>query len=144
MLVRSLLDTDLYKFTMMQVVLHHFPGAQVEYRFNCRNRNIDLRPYVDDIREEIAWLCTLRFRERELDYLRVAELYKRFKDRAIVAFGVGTNLTNDLGYTPLNIVIKLVRCNGQPVAKLSDSPEKNMCDDPAYLAYLRQVFEIKA
>ena len=390
MIITSLLDTDLYKFTMMQVVLHHFPGAQVEYRFNCRNRNIDLRPYIDDIREEIAWLCTLRFRERELDYLRsmrfiksdfvdflgifqlntkwitvtpapdkggsiditikgpwlhtilfeipvlaivnevyfratqpvpdyqegrkrlrakielirndaemagvriadygtrrrfsrtwqdevlqtlkerlrenmagtsnvmyaqrhnliplgtmaheylqacqalgprlrdsqtfgfemwakeyrgdlgialsdvygidaflrdydmyfcklfdgarhdsgdpvvwgerliehyrknrvdprtktlvfsdsldfprVAELYKRFKDRAIVAFGVGTNLTNDLGYTPLNIVIKLVRCNGQPVAKLSDSPEKNMCDDPAYLAYLRQVFEIK-
>jgi nicotinate phosphoribosyltransferase len=29
------------------------------------------------------------------------------------------------------------------VAKLSDSPEKNMCDDKAYLAYLRQVFEIK-
>ena len=78
-----------------------------------------------------------------LDFPRVAELYKRFKDRAIVAFGVGTNLTNDLGYSPLNIVIKLVKCNGQPVAKLSDSPEKNMCDDPAYLAYLRQVFEIK-
>ena len=33
--------------------------------------------------------------------------------------------------------------NGQPVAKLSDSPEKNMCEDQAYLAYLRQVFEIK-
>jgi nicotinate phosphoribosyltransferase len=33
MIIRSLLDTDLYKFTMMQVVLHHFPGAQVEYRF---------------------------------------------------------------------------------------------------------------
>jgi nicotinate phosphoribosyltransferase len=78
-----------------------------------------------------------------LDFPRVVELYKRFKDRAIVAFGVGTNLTNDLGYTPLQIVIKMVRCNGQPVAKLSDSPEKNMCDDPAYLAYLRQVFEIQ-
>ena len=37
MIIRSLLDTDLYKFTMMQVVLHHFPGAQVEYRFKCRN-----------------------------------------------------------------------------------------------------------
>ena len=38
----------------------------------------------------------------------------------------------------------MVRCNGQPVAKLSDSPEKNLCDDTAYLAYLRQVFEITA
>jgi nicotinate phosphoribosyltransferase len=36
----------------------------------------------------------------------------------------------------------MIRCNGQPVAKLSDSPGKNMCEDPAYVAYLRQVFEI--
>ncbi|MCU0950689.1 MAG: nicotinate phosphoribosyltransferase [Burkholderiaceae bacterium] len=393
MIITSLLDTDLYKFTMMQVVLHHFPGAQVEYRFKCRNAGVDLTPYVDEIREQIAWLCTLRFKEGDLAYLRglrfiksdfvdflglfqlntkyitvskspqgngeieivikgpwlhtilfeipvlaivnevffratqkapdyaegrarlrakikqitedprlngdgpkiadygtrrrfgrlwhdevlltlkeelgdhlagtsnvyyamkhgliplgtmaheylqacqalgprlrdsqtfgfemwakeyrgdlgialsdvygmdaflrdfdmyfcklfdgarhdsgdplqwgermlahyeknrvdpktktlvfsdaltfprVVELYLRFKDRARIAFGVGTNLTNDLGYTPLQIVIKMVRCNGQPVAKLSDSPEKNMCEDPAYLAYLRQVFEIKA
>ena len=73
---------------------------------------------------------------------KVIELYQRFRDRARIAFGVGTNLTNDLGYTPLQIVIKMVRCNGQPVAKLSDSPDKNMCEDVAYLAYLRQVFEI--
>ena len=33
MIIQSLLDTDLYKFTMMQVVLHHFPGA--EARLNC-------------------------------------------------------------------------------------------------------------
>jgi nicotinate phosphoribosyltransferase len=389
MIITSLLDTDLYKFTMMQVVLHHFPGAQVEYRFKCRNPGIDLTPYVDEIREQIEALCTLRFKDDELAYLRglrfiksdfvdflglfqlntkyirvepaqpgpgeiaivikgpwlhtilfeipvlaivnevyfratqrapdleagrrrlaekialvrddprlselriadygtrrrfskrwqdevlvtlkealgehlagtsnvmyavkhgliplgtmaheylqacqalgprlrdsqvygfetwakeyrgdlgialsdvygfdaflrdfdmyfcklfdgarhdsgdpvawgerliahyernrvdprtktlvfsdsltfpkVIELYRRFHGRARLAFGVGTNLTNDLGYTPLQIVIKMVRCNGQPVAKLSDSPEKNMCDDAAYLAYLRQVFEI--
>ena len=390
MIIQSLLDTDLYKFTMMQVVLHHFPGAQVEYRFNCRTRGMDISPYLDEIRAELEKLCTLRFTEPELEYLRamrfiksdfvdflglfqlnmksirierdpasncgidiaivgpwlhtilfeipvlaivnevyfrntqpdpdytegrrrlrdkialihdnpqmtgcriadygsrrrfsrawhdevlatlktglgqnlagtsnvlyalkhaltplgtmaheylqacqalgprlrdsqtfgfemwareyrgdlgialsdvygmdaflrdfdmyfcklfdgarhdsgdptvwgerllahyernrvdprtktlvfsdsldfqrVIELYTRFKDRARIAFGVGTNLTNDLGYTPMQIVIKMVRCNGQPVAKLSDSPEKNMCDDVAYLAYLRQVFEIK-
>ncbi len=79
-----------------------------------------------------------------LDFPRVVELYLRFADRARLAFGVGTNLTNDLGYTPLQIVLKMVRCNGQPVAKLSDTPAKNMCDDEAYLAYLRQVFEIPA
>ena len=44
MIIPSLLDTDLYKFTMMQVVLHHFPGAQVEYRFKCRNPEVDLTP----------------------------------------------------------------------------------------------------
>lgn len=389
MIIDSLLDTDLYKFTMMQVVLHHFPGAQVEYRFKCRNAGVNLVPFVDEIRDEIEQLCSLRFRERELEYLRglrfiksdfvdflglfqmnpkyisvtpsplgngeidivvrgpwlhtilfeipvlaivnetyfrntvripdyaqgrrrldekiemitsrpelagvriadygtrrrfsrlwheeviltckrrlgenfagtsnvmyamrddvlplgtmaheylqacqalgprlrdsqvfgfeiwakeyrgdlgialsdvygfdaflrdfdmyfcklfdgarhdsgdpfewgerlirhyehnrvdphsktlvfsdaltfplMIELYLRFKDRAKVAFGIGTNLTNDLGYTPLQIVIKMVRCNGQPVAKLSDTPAKNMCDDEAYLQYLRQVFGI--
>ncbi len=75
---------------------------------------------------------------------RTIELYRQFKGRAQLAFGIGTNLTNDLGYEPLQIVIKMVRCNGQPVAKLSDTPSKNMCDDEKYLAYLRQVFEIAA
>ena len=70
MIIQSLLDTDLYKFTMMQVVLHRFPGAQVEYRFRCRNPGINLARYVAEIREEIAHLCTLRFLEPELAYLR--------------------------------------------------------------------------
>jgi nicotinate phosphoribosyltransferase len=73
---------------------------------------------------------------------RTIELYQQFHDRCQLAFGVGTNLTNDLGYEPLQIVIKMTRCNGQPVAKLSDSPGKGMCDDEKYLAYLRQVFEV--
>ena len=73
---------------------------------------------------------------------RTIELYRQFRGRCQLAFGIGTNLTNDLGYEPLQIVIKMVRCNGQPVAKLSDTPSKNMCDDEKYLAYLRQVFEI--
>ena len=69
-IIDSLLDTDLYKFTMMQVVLHRFPGAQVEYRFKCRTAGIDLTPDIDRIREEVRALCTLRFGEDELDYLR--------------------------------------------------------------------------
>ena len=77
---------------------------------------------------------------------RTNELYQQFKGRCQLAFGIGTNLTNDLGdppaHEPLQIVIKMIRCNGQPVAKLSDTPSKNMCDDEKYLAYLRQVFEI--
>lgn len=73
---------------------------------------------------------------------RTIELYQQFRGRCQLAFGIGTNLTNDLGYEPLQIVIKMIRCNGQPVAKLSDTPSKNMCDDEKYLAYLRQVFEI--
>ncbi len=75
---------------------------------------------------------------------RIVSLYQQFRGRCQLAFGIGTNLTNDLGYAPLQIVIKMVRCNGQPVAKLSDTPSKNMCDDENYLAYLRQVFDIPA
>ena len=388
MIIRSLLDTDLYKFTMMQVVLHHFPGAHVEYRFKCRNANVDLTPYAQEIREEIRALCSLRFTAAELDYLRgfrfmksdyvdllglfqlddrfvevaprpdspteldisikgpwlhtilfevpvlaiVSEIYYRntvkapdldegrrrlqakielangvtetdfriadygtrrrfsrawheevirtlkgglkskfvgtsnvdlamrenltplgtmaheylqacqavgprlidsqhfafevwakeyrgdlgialsdvagmdaflrdfdlyfcklfdgvrhdsgdpfdwgekliahyrrmridprtktmvfsdqlniplairlyqhFKERSTLAFGIGTNLTNDLGYEALQIVIKMTRCNGQPVAKISDEPSKTMDYDPSYVAYLREVFQV--
>lgn len=77
-----------------------------------------------------------------LDIPEVMRLYQHFHGRCQLAFGVGTNLTNDVGPVPIGIVIKMTRCNGQPVAKLSDSPGKNMCDDPAYVAYLRQVFDI--
>ncbi len=383
-IIESLLDTDLYKFTMMQCVLHQFPGASVEYRFRCRNEGIDLRPFKADIEKEIDHLCTLQFKEDELEYLRslrfikddfveflslfrlkrkyieivdtgselaitikgpwlhtilfeipvlaivnetyfrhtaggidktegrkrldakirmiedepdnhlisisdfgtrrrfsrqwqkevletlkeripaqfagtsnvyyakelklipmgtmaheylqacqalgprlrdsqtyafemwakeyrgdlgialtdvygiepflkdfdmffcklfdgvrqdsgdpllwgermiehykanrcdprtktfifsdsltfdrLVEIFRRFKGRVKLGFGVGTNLTNDLGPAPLNIVIKMVRANGQPVAKISDTPGKSMCDDLSYLAYLKQVF----
>jgi nicotinate phosphoribosyltransferase len=390
MVIKSLLDTDLYKFTMMQVVLHHFPAAQVEYRYKCRTQGVNLRPFLDEIRQEIHALCQLRFEPNELDYLkslrfiksdfidflglfhlpekcievsegdlpgeiaisvkgswlhtilfeipvlaivnevyfrnvcqnpdwaegrkrlqtkmklvldatdlaefrvaeygtrrrfshvwheevvttmkaqmgehfagtsnvwfamkhgvlplgtmaheylqacqalgprlrdsqvfaletwakeyrgdlgialsdvygleaflrdfdmyfcklfdgarhdsgdpfdwgermishytanrvdartktlifsdaltfpRAIELTRRFAGRCRTAFGIGTNLTNDLGHEPLQIVMKMIRCNGQPVAKVSDAPEKTMCDDKAYLAYLRQVFELPA
>ncbi|MDH5832992.1 nicotinate phosphoribosyltransferase [Luteimonas kalidii] len=77
-----------------------------------------------------------------LDIDEVMRLYAHFRGRCLMSFGVGTNLTNDLGPAPVSIVMKMVRCNGQPVAKLSDTPGKTMCDDPGYLAYLRQVFEV--
>jgi len=70
MIIRSLLDTDLYKFTMMQVVLHHFPGAQVEYQFRCRTAGINLAQFLDEIAGEVAALSGLRFGEEELAYLR--------------------------------------------------------------------------
>ncbi len=80
MIITSLLDTDLYKFTMMQVVLHQFPGAQVEYRFQCRNAASPgvspLAPMVNEIREEIRALCTLRFQDAELVYLQSMRFIK--------------------------------------------------------------------
>ncbi|MEO6565049.1 MAG: nicotinate phosphoribosyltransferase, partial [Casimicrobiaceae bacterium] len=76
MIIPSLLDTDLYKFTMMQVVQHHFAEAQVEYRFKCRNPGVDLSPYVQEIEEEIRALCDLRFTQDELAYLRRWRFFK--------------------------------------------------------------------
>lgn len=75
-----------------------------------------------------------------LDLPTALRLHQHFADRAPTGFGIGTNLSNDTGLQPLNIVMKLVTCNGQPTAKLSDSPGKTLCDDQTFLAYLRQVF----
>jgi nicotinate phosphoribosyltransferase len=77
-----------------------------------------------------------------LDIERALALYRRFADRTQLGFGIGTHLSNDVGLEPLNIVMKLARVNGQPVAKLSDSPGKTLCDDATFLAYLRQVFGV--
>lgn len=77
---------------------------------------------------------------------KAIELWRHFSKRAQTAFGIGTHLTNDFGpnFRALEIVMKLVRCNGRPVAKLSDSPGKTICDDETFLAYLRSVFDIPA
>lgn len=71
---------------------------------------------------------------------KALSLHKHFGDRVQVGFGIGTNLTNDVGVRPLNIVMKLVSCNDTPVAKLSDAAGKTLCDDETFLSYLRNVF----
>ncbi len=76
-----------------------------------------------------------------LDIPKAIALARHFDGRIRTSFGIGTNLTNDLGFEPLSIVIKMTSCNGRPVAKLSDSPGKTMCRDNAYLDYLRRVFQ---
>jgi nicotinate phosphoribosyltransferase len=76
-----------------------------------------------------------------LDFPKALAIYGRYKDRIKTSFGIGTNLTNDVGYVPLNIVIKMTECNGQQVAKLSDEPGKSICNDARYLDYLKYVFK---
>ena len=77
-----------------------------------------------------------------LNLQKAWDLYQYFKDRFKPNFGIGTNLTNDMGHTPLNIVLKLVSCNGQSVAKISDSPGKIMTTDKTFLDYLKQTFGV--
>jgi len=63
-----------------------------------------------------------------LDIPKAIDLYKEFTGLIGLSFGIGTNLTNDLGPEPLNIVIKLVECNNKPVVKLSDNTTKAIGD----------------
>jgi nicotinate phosphoribosyltransferase len=79
----------------------------------------------------------------QLSFPLAIEISRRFHGRARTSFGIGTNLTNDVGFEPLNIVIKMTECNGQPVAKVSDAPGKIVSTDARYLAYLRQVFGLE-
>ncbi len=78
-----------------------------------------------------------------LNFDKAQELYNYFCDKAKVSFGIGTFVSNDTCETPLNIVIKLQYVNGRPVAKLSDTPEKAMCQDEAYLEYLKRSVEFR-
>jgi len=71
-------------------------------------------------------------------------LYQQWGDLAQHGSGIGTWLSNDMGLTPLNIVMKLKQVNNQPVAKISDDPSKALGEDPVFLAYLKQVFGVKA
>ncbi len=78
-----------------------------------------------------------------LNFPRMLDIYHHFRGRTKVSFGIGTNLTNDVGNPRLDIVIKLVSANGRPVAKISDEPGKSMCEDPEYLRYLASVYAIR-
>ena len=78
-----------------------------------------------------------------LDLRKAVELYRHFSSRVQLSFGIGTRLTCDIPQVkPLNIVIKLVECNGKPVAKLSDSPGKTICHDKAFVRALRKAFDL--
>ncbi|WP_338924075.1 nicotinate phosphoribosyltransferase (plasmid) [Pseudomonas silesiensis] len=76
---------------------------------------------------------------------RALEILRHFRGRINVSFGIGTDLTNGVeGVKPLSIVMKMVTCQGQPVAKISDQPGKSQCESPEYLRYLKEVFNVKA
>ena len=78
-----------------------------------------------------------------LDFDKAQRIYDYFKDRIKVSFGIGTFLSNDTYAKPLNIVIKLQYVNGHPVAKLSDTPGKTMCQDDSYVEYLKSAVEYR-
>lgn len=78
-----------------------------------------------------------------LTFEKAYKLATQFRGRIQTSFGIGTNLTNDVGVTPLQVVMKMVELNGEPVAKISDSSGKGMCEDAEYLSYLKKVYKIE-
>jgi len=125
-------DFDLY-FAKLFDGLRHDSGDPIEWGEKALAHYARLR--ID------AHAKRLTFSDG-LDLETAFAIWRHFADRTQLGFGIGTSLTNDVGLVPLNVVMKLTRCNGQPVAKLSDSPGKTLCNDRTFLAYLRQVFQV--
>ena len=70
------------------------------------------------------------------------DLHDHFIDRIGVNIAIGTGLTND--FTPffkaLSMVVKMITCDGKPVAKISDDKGKGMCEDAAYATKLAKMY----
>lgn len=74
---------------------------------------------------------------------KAMSIHQHFLGRINTSFGIGTQLTCDLpNVKTLNVVIKLISCNGKPVAKISDEPNKSICRDDIYLNQLKKAFNL--
>lgn len=68
--IESLLETDLYKFSMGQAIYHQFSDYKTTWSFKCRNEDVVFTPeMVEEIKDQIQAYCSLRFTEDELAYL---------------------------------------------------------------------------
>ncbi|MBZ8144188.1 nicotinate phosphoribosyltransferase, partial [Rubrivivax gelatinosus] len=107
-----LADFDLY-FAKLFDGIRHDSGDPVEWGEKALAHYAKLR--IDPATKRLVF-------SDALDIERCIVLYRHFADRTQCGFGIGTHLTNDCGLPTLNIVMKLTRVNGQPVAKISDAP----------------------
>ena len=77
-IINSLLETDLYKFSMGQAIYHQFPSYETTWSFKCRNTDVKFtKEMVEEIKDQIKAYCELRFNEEELNYLKGIEWFKR-------------------------------------------------------------------
>lgn len=119
-------DFDLTYATLFSGVRHD-SGDPIEWGEKIINhyKKLNIDPMIK----------TLLFSD-SLNFEKATNLYRYFKNKCNVAFGIGTYLSNDTDINPLNIVMKITECNGFPVAKISDTPGKGMCRDKEYVDYL--------
>ncbi|MCR4653483.1 MAG: nicotinate phosphoribosyltransferase [Eubacterium sp.] len=77
-IITSLLETDLYKFSMGMTIYHQFPSYRTTWTFKCRNKDVHFtKEMVEEIREQIRAYCNLKFNEDELEYLGNIQWLKR-------------------------------------------------------------------
>jgi nicotinate phosphoribosyltransferase len=127
-------DFDLY-YTKLFDGVRHDSGDPDEWARKVLEHYKRLR--IDAHTKRLVFSNALTFDES-------FRLYLQWGDAAQHGSGIGTWLSNDLGPAPLNIVMKLKQVNNQPVAKISDDPSKALGEDPVFLAYLKQVFDVEA
>jgi nicotinate phosphoribosyltransferase len=127
-------DFDLY-FAKLFDGLRHDSGDPIEWGEKALAHYAQLK--IDGRTKQLVFSDGLSMEQ-------ALALYRHFVGRTKTGFGIGTSLTNDMGLEPLQIVAKMVRCNGQPVAKVPDTPGKSMCTDANFLNYLADVFQLKA
>jgi nicotinate phosphoribosyltransferase len=104
-------------------------------KFGHRIVNFYLSKGVDPLTKTIVF-------SNGLDFPTAFKIYNELKNLINLSFGIGTKLTNDWDVDALRMVIKMVSCNGAPVAKISNSPGKGMCESPEFVSYLRTVYQV--
>ena len=128
-----LADFDLY-FAKLFDGLRHDSGDPLEFAEKCIRHYQKLG--LDPMSKTLVFSDGLTFDA-------AMEIKEALEGRIRTSFGIGTSLTCDLpDVKPMNIVIKMVSCNGQPVAKISDEPGKAATHDPEYVYYLKSVFNV--
>lgn len=76
-IIKSLLETDMYKISMGQAIYHQFSDYKTTWSFKCRNKDVHFtEEMVEEIRQQIKAYCSLRFTEEELAYLNAVKWMK--------------------------------------------------------------------
>ena len=102
-IIESLLETDLYKFSMGQAIYHQFPDYKTTWTFKCRNTDVKFTAeMIEEIKEQIKAYCELRFTEEELESLDTYEESKEILKKVMDATKNPLNETEQ-GYALLHI-----------------------------------------
>lgn len=70
MIINSILDNDLYKFSMMQAIMHKFPRAQVKYEFINRGKTEFPAGFAERLRKEVKNMESLYLTDSEREWFQ--------------------------------------------------------------------------